>query len=282
MNYPEVKVFEHNPELAGFARLVPGVEYSKVNGGLHLALITPWAEGKNRPLVVFVQGSSWTFPQINHEIPQLSELARQGYVVATIEHRSAVEGNPWPAYLKDTKCAIRYLRAHADEYGIDKERVCIYGTSSGGNTALLVGLTGDFAEFKTTEYADESDAVKLVVECFGPTDLPKMIDLDPEKASEGGKALIYGLAGARTPEETIELMSPVNYVEEGKKYPPMLLLHGDADPVVPYEQGEIMLKKLIDCGHDARLVRVKGAEHEGNFWSLPLLEEIYGFIKENL
>lgn len=284
MKYPEIKTFEFNPSLHGSARLVPGVKYSEKNGGLHMTLMVPWAvqKGEKFPLVVFVQGSAWTTPDINYEIPQLSQLARQGYVVATIVHRSAVEGHPWPAYLEDTKCAIRFLRAHADEYGIIKERVCIYGTSSGGNTSLLVGVTGDDIRFKTEEYADQSDAVQLVVECFGPADLPKMIDLDPEKASESGKALIYGLAGEREPEELLGLMSPVNYLEEGRAYPPFMLLNGDADFVVPYEQSEIMFRKLIDCGCDARLIRIKGAEHEGNFWSPELVEEIFGFIKERL
>ena len=283
MDYPEIKVFKSNPSLTGFARLIPGIQYSELSGQ-KLTIIQPWGagNGKKYPLVVFVQGSAWTFPDINYEIPQLSQLARMGYVVATIEHRSAPLGNPWPAYLEDTKCAIRYLRAHADEYGIIPERVCIYGTSSGGNTALLVGVTGDDERFKTAEYTDQSDAVQLVVECFGPSDLPKMIDLDPEKASDGAKALMYGLAGNLIPEEVIVRMSPVNYVEAGKKYPPFMLLQGDADFVVPYDQSLMMFHKLIDSGVDARMVRVEGAEHEGNFWSQELVDEIFAFIKEKL
>lgn len=286
MNYPEIKVIDCNPTLAGMARLEPDVIYSRKNGGLRLALITPWASaglaGGPRPLVVFVQGSSWTFPKINSEIPQLSALAREGYVVATIEHRSAMDGHAFPAYLEDAKTAIRYLRAHADEYGIDPARVAIYGTSSGGNAALLVALTGDDPRFKTDEYADQSDEVQLMVECFGPSDLPKMIDLNAEGHTDDMKKLMYGLAGDRTPEETIRLMSPVNYVRDGAKYPPCLLLYGDADTIVPYEQGELMFKRLIDCGANARLVRVRGAEHEGNFWSQPLIDEIYDFIRDNL
>lgn len=281
MDYPEIITFEHNPTLEGFARLQPRITYSEKHGQ-KLDIIRPWNTGRRYPLVVFLQGSAWTFPDVNYELPQLSGLARQGYVVATIEHRSAVEGHAFPAYLEDTKTAIRFLRAHADEYGIDPERVCMYGTSSGGNTALLVGVTGDCAEFKTDEYADQSDAVQLVVECFGPTDLPAMIDLDPAKASEGNKALIYGLAGSMTPEELLPKMSPVNYVKPGMELPPFLLLYGDADRVVPYEQGVTMYKKLIDCGADARMVRVKGADHEGDFWSSALVDEIYSFIRERL
>ncbi len=284
MNYPEIKEFRYNPTQKGFARLMPGIRYSEINGGLNMTIIMPWGEPKGRklPLVVFVQGSAWTFPDVNYEIPQLSQLARQGYVVATIEHRSAVEGNAWPAYLQDTKCAIRFLRAHCEEYGIDPERVCIYGTSSGGNTSLLVGVTGDYEEFKTDEYADQSDAVQLAVECFGPSDLPKMINLDPETASDWGKKLMYGLAGESTPEEVIRRMSPVNYLEKGKAYPPFLLLQGDNDFVVPYDQTLEMFHSLIDCGADASMVRVTGGEHEGNFWSDELLQYVFSYIKERL
>lgn len=282
MKYPEIMEFDHNPALEGFAKLDPRVKYSEKNGGLMMDIIRPWNEGGRYPLVVFVQGSAWTFPNVYHEIPQLSQLARMGYVVATIEHRSAVQGNPFPAYLEDTKAAIRFLRANADKYSIDPERVCIYGTSSGGNTALLVAVTGNDPRFKTDEYPEQSDAVQLCVECFGPTELRTMIDLDPSKAAEGEKALIYGLAGDISPEELLEKMSPINYVEPGMALPPFMLLYGDADTVVPYQQGEVMYRKLIDCGADARMVRVRGAGHEGDFWSRPLVGEIYSYIKEKL
>src|SRR5690606_6431839 len=114
-------------------------------------IMVPWYEKTDsledevprRPLIVFLQGSGWTFPDVNYEIPQLAEYARNGYVVATITHRSYKDGYPAPAFLQDAKTAIRFLRKNANVYGIDPNRVCFWGTSSGGNTAMLVAMTGD-------------------------------------------------------------------------------------------------------------------------------------------
>ena len=282
MANPEILEFECNPSLEGMARLVRDVVYSTAGGQeLKMTLMVPWNQKVSRPLVVFVQGSAWTRPDVNFEIPQLSQLARMGYVVATIDHRSAAEGHPFPAYLQDTKTAIRFLRAHAAEYGIDPSRVCIYGTSSGGNTALLVGLTGDDPQFKTGEYAQQSDSVQLVVACFGPANLKHMIALTSQMDSES-KHLMLGLAGGKDPHRIMEAMSPVNYVLPGKAYPPFFLLHGDADKLVPYEQSLEMLQTLQAAGVDARMARVHGAPHEGSFWSEALVAEIFRYIREKL
>lgn len=79
----------------------------------------------------------------DYEIPQLSALAREGFVVATVNHRDASSDphDMFPAYLEDVKAAIRYLRANARQWHVDPDRLGIWGTSSGGNTSLLVGLT---------------------------------------------------------------------------------------------------------------------------------------------
>lgn len=282
--------FENNPSLAGQAEIIPDVVFSTAQGqDLKLTVISPWRDREHEtepprfPLIVFLQGSAWTFPNVNYEIPQLSDWARRGYVVATITHRNSMEGHPFPAFLQDSKTAIRFLRANADTYGIDPARVCFWGTSSGGNTALLVGLTGDDPRYKTEEYADQSDAVKTVVECFGPTDMLHFGRLS--EFTEPLNPLVAALAGTQDKEGVIEAMrnmSPIYWVEEGKEYPPFLILHGDADPVVPYDQGLRMYDELLSKGADVSMACVKGAPHEGSFWSRALLDYIADFISARL
>lgn len=293
MAYPTIKVMHNNPDLAQMAYLEPDVVYSyALPEGLKLTLMLPWHE-KNaekltpRPLIVFVQGSGWTFPNINKQIPQLSQYARAGFAVATVTHRNAAEGHPFPAYLQDVKTAIRFLRANAEKYGIDPERVCIYGTSSGGNTALLVGLTGDDPRFKTEEYAEYSDTVQCVVECFGPTDLLKMlpdqfIDLMREPVCDNAPFInpFRGLVGDRDIRQVLVEMSPVTYLDACKKIPPTLIVHGDADEIVPYEQGTLMYEKLYDAGAIVQMICIKDAPHEGSFWSEELHQNIQSFIGE--
>ena len=158
MSYLKIKTLKNNPKLEGMALFIPDVVFSTATGvELKMQLMIPWnddttqPEIPRRPLIVFLQGSGWTFPNVNYQIPQLCEYARMGYVVATITHRSIKDGYPAPAFLQDAKTAIRFLRKNADVYGIDPNRICFWGTSSGGNTALLVTMTGDDPRYKTKE-----------------------------------------------------------------------------------------------------------------------------------
>jgi len=291
MTYPEIKTLKNNPKLEGMAMLVPDVVFSTATGiELKMHIIMPWRENTNevesqiprRPLIVFLQGSGWTFPNVNYEIPQLAEYARMGYVVATITHRNFKDGYPAPAFLQDAKTAIRFLRKNANEYGIDPNRVCFWGTSSGGNTAMLVAMTGDDPRYKTDEYSEFSDSVSLAIECFGPTDLITL--LDKNRHIPDIDELVNEFIGGNVSEHTnmLKQMSPLLIIEKGKKYPPLLLIHGDADSVVPYEQGENMYKALIKNGNDAEMIRVENGPHEGSFWSRELHAEIMNFIKRKL
>lgn len=261
-----------NPDMRALAQVLPDIEFSSRDGvSLKLQLLVPWNTDKRYPLIVFLQGSGFQSPNVFYELPQLAAYARRGYVVATVTHRNFKDGYPAPEYLKDYKCAVRFLRAHADKYAIDKTRVCAYGTSSGGNTVLMAGLTGDDPAYKTCEYADESDAVQAVVECFGPTDMVGMIEGDEDRA--------YMKPFAADPERIdacMRAVSPLYLVTADKPCPPTLILHGDADDMVDYSQGERMYEKMLACGKDVDMVRVLGAPHEGPFWS----ERLHGIIMD--
>lgn len=293
MAYPAIKVLHNNPELSMLAYLVPDVVYSyALPEGLKLSLMLPWhekgaTEFVKRPLIVFVQGSGWTFPDINRQIPQLSQYARAGFAVATVEYRNSAKGHPFPAYLLDVKTAIRFLRANADKYGIDPDHVCVFGTSSGGNTALLVGLTGDDPRFKTEEYKEYSDKVDCVVECYGPTDLLTMlpdefIDQMHQPVMDNAPfiASFRGLVGDMDVRQVLHDMSPVNYLDSCDKIPPTLILHGDADEIVPYSQSTMLYEKLCDAGVIAKMICVKDAPHSYSFWSEELYQHVISFIGE--
>lgn len=286
MKYTKIPL---NETQTGMARLERDQLYSTATGeDLFLDVLHPWntEKGFKYPLIVFVQGSAWTTPDRNYELPQLSCLAKRGYVVATINHRDTQKGHPVPAFLEDTKCAIRFLRANAEKYGIDPERVAIFGTSSGGNTSLLVGLTGDDPEYKTAEYAEYSDAVKTAVECFGPADLLKLLFRPhPELPKEQVEMYRLGFYGTRDEEKAKEIakkLSPTLIVDEKKEYPPFLVIQGSGDPVVPFAQSKDFADRMEAAGKYVEFIEVEGAEHEGNFWSRELWELIFDYIDRTL
>jgi len=281
-----IMTLPHNPTYAGLLDLKVNIPFLTVDGEeLCLQLIKPqWASenSKGFPLVVFIQGSAWQKPNQFWELPQLALLAAKGFVIASVTHRACWTAAA-PAFLKDVKTAVRFLRSHAAEYDIDKSRVCAFGTSSGGNTALLLGLTGDDPAFETEDYAGESSAVQAVVDCFGPSDLIGMIQQWGNMPLTADN-LIYALGGRNpdTYKDVLAAVSPVRYVTPGRKLPPFLLLHGDADELVSYHDSERMYKLLTENGYAADLVRVTDAPHEGSFWSLPLLEVIFDFIQRTI
>ena len=285
MRYPEIISIPNNPTLHGMAEVLPDMVYSTAAGqDLTLRMIVPWAqEGQElakRPLIVFIQGSAWTTPNLGYELPQLSGYAQHGHVVATLTHRDSTRGHAFPAYLQDVKTAIRFLRANAKVLGIDPERICVFGTSSGGNTALLVGLTADDPRYETDEYSDYSSGVSTVISCFGPTDISSLIA--GHENDLAGSPTFSGLLGDKAPREVLLGMSPLREIKPGKPYPPFLLANGDADDVVPFSQSENMFRALIDAGADARLIKVIGGPHEGTFWSERLHGLIADFLRETL
>lgn len=309
-DYP-IHHIDGNSSQDGFASMIPNITFTKrKTDNLQMQILQPWGlideKGENRlfPAVVFVQGSGWTFPQVYFQIPQLAQLARQGYVVATVTHRSFEDGHHAPAYLKDVKTAIRFLRAHADTLHIDPERLGIWGTSSGANAALLVALTIDDPKYRTDEWTEESDAVNYVVDCFGPADTVETVKnflevLERGKGKDAMSRLYYeeqktqskalaslkkdmqnfvGLDDGNLDMDLVRELSPIHRIDINKTYPPVLILHGDQDKLVDYEQSLRLYKAFVDHGNTAEMITVDGGQHEGSFWSQEILDAIWEFI----
>lgn len=281
---------ENNPGLTGQVRLIDNVTYAAVDGRpLKMAILEPWTQRfplkyhlAPRPLIVFVQGSSWRVGKMGEQIPQLVQFVKAGYVVATVQHRNTLDGYPFPAFLEDVKTAIRYLRRRAVKFAIDSDRVAIWGTSSGANAAMLVGLTGDDPRYAGHLYRTESDRVNAVVSCFAPMDVLDTFDYTAAvPGSELLKFCLLGMDRKKWPEIAKE-MSPLDQVKPGQDYPPFLLFHGDADKVVPYQQMVKMYDKLEADGYDVAAYRVKGANHEKDFWSERVYQTVLEFLDKKV
>ena len=276
---------------------IPDIEYvRRGHMALRLQLIMPHAlrpvellppsgktEGSPRfPLVIYVQGAAWGEQDVYSRIGQLSALARRGYVIASVKHRASdVAG--FPAFLQDVKSAIRFMRAHADLYRIDPERVAIWGDSSGGHAALMTGVTGDMPAFKTEDNAGYSDAVCAVVDFYGPTDVTRINDVprDPQVTADKDhipEDILYGGCVAEHPEIS-QPGNPLNYVTPEKKLPPIMIAHGDMDPVVPFNQSVLMYEKLRACGQPVEFYKVFGAGHGTCFWTREMLENVAAFLE---
>ena len=283
MVYKDIKVVKNNASYEGLAHMIPDVTFSSAQGvDLKMQIFVP-VVNENAvtkpvyPLIVYVQGNGWTYPDVYREIPQISQFARDGYVVATLAHRNCLEGHPFPAFLQDVKTGIRFLRKNSDKYHIDADRVAIWGISSGANAALLTGLTGNDPRYETADHEGFSDSVKVVVDVCGPVEFMRKLSNLPSM-NDGIKPIYEALRGENTPENIERLMGidAISHVTDGKEYPAFLLVHGDIDPIVDYSQSVKMYHRLCDAGAEASMVCVKGAGHEPSLWG----REVLGLIKE--
>ena len=285
------KIIKSNPTMKGMVEVIPDIVFSE-KYGLKMQVIAPWWDRMGReipkyPLIVFVQGSAWTTPNVWSEVPQLSNIAKKGYVVATIIHRNSMEGHPFPACLEDVKTAIRFLRRHARDFGIDEDRVGIFGTSSGGNLALLTSMSIGEEKYMTKEHEGFSDKVNFCVSCFPPSDLVE--SMNDENFDEGIKEIFKALSGGIIDENMSVLreMSPTIIAkdmsfEKAKNLPPMLICHGDADTLIPFKQGSDLYHVLRGKGADVSFIKVEDAPHEGPFWSEEIFSLITDFIEDNI
>jgi acetyl esterase/lipase len=191
---------------------------------LHMDICVPLhAASATLPGVILIHGGGWRSGDKSMELPMALQLAGRGYVAATVEYRLSPEAL-YPASVLDLKAAIRWFRAHARTYGIDTSHVAVYGCSSGGHLASLLGVTNGSAEYEEGDHRECSSSVQAVVDIDGPLDLthPEESGKDtiPSKPSSAKSWL--GSRYADDP-DLWKKASPVYYLH--KAMPPMLFVN---------------------------------------------------------
>ena len=262
------------------ATYTPDIEYvRRGERGLKIQLLQPRGASGPYPLLVYVQGSAWQSQNLYMNIPQLAGFARRGYVVASVEYRPSSVA-VFPAQLQDVKAAIRYLKTNATKYNLDPQRVAVWGDSSGGHMAAMVGVSEGVAEFNTPEYSAESSRVKAVVDFYGPTDIiqmskfPSIMDHD---AADSPESMLVGGPLQENSGKAAQA-NPINYISGRKTLPPFLIMHGDRDELVPFNQSILLYEALLADRQDVTFYKVKGAGHGTGFWTEEVLEIVSKFL----
>ncbi|MBM3295984.1 MAG: hypothetical protein FJY83_00110 [Candidatus Aminicenantes bacterium] len=213
--------------------------------------------GQTIPLAVFVHGGGWHSGDKDGAFN--TSYARMffqlGFAVASVNYRLSPEFQ-FPAHIHDCKLAVRHLRFHASQFGIDPDRIGLWGSSAGGHLVSLMAAADDDDGLEGPGLAGTSSRPQAVVDHFGPTDLTVFLDLAPGQAAT--LAGFLGCLPADCP-ETARRASPAAYVTADD--PPVLIIHGDQDPVVPYHQAEIFAEALRTAGNAGALIKVLNAGH---------------------
>jgi len=253
--------------------------YDHCRRDLKLDLIYPEdMSDKRYPCIVWICGGGWMRMDKSAHLSYLSTLAHQGFVVCSVEYRTSNEGC-YPMQIEDVKAAIRYLRAHADRYRIDKEHFGAMGESAGGFLTCMAALDHD-KNHDVGDYLEESSSIQAACPWYPPTNLSTFKYKDAEECAASMESLLLGYNTMRNIKEAYN-SSPVSKVT--KDAPPFLIIHGINDQTVPFEQSEELYDKLIENGCDADLIALEGADHADlQFFQDELWDRIIEFFKTKL
>ncbi len=229
------------------------VAYATVSDRNKLDIYLPEEGNKPYPVIVGIHGGAfWSGDKQGESFIYKNGLQR-GYAVVCINYRLSQEAK-FPAQIHDVKAAIRWVRANADVYGFDPERIAVWGTSAGGYLAALAGTSGDVdgLEDKSMGYPDQRSRVQAVVDWYGPTDFLLMDQQDRETGTtpvmglyhddpKSPESLLMGAPIQDIPAQ-VRLANPETYISPDD--PPFFIQHGLADDYVPWKQSDGLARKL--------------------------------------
>jgi acetyl esterase/lipase len=235
---------------------------------LKMDVLAPKTAGK-KPLVVWFPGGGFINADKGGSLDHRTYVAEAGYVVASVQYRTITNGATYTQGVADAKSAIRYLRAHADRYGIDPGKVAVWGESAGGYIAAMVGTTNRVKQFDVGDNLDRSSDVQAVIDQFGPSDLSKIgADFDTafqkELAAPGNSTAqwVFGPGTRKSINDdpkAIARANPATYVDSSD--PPFVLFHGSADNLVSPSQTLLVHNALRVRGVDSTRYVLTGAGH---------------------
>ena len=250
---------------------IPDVVYSQVetvekpNQLLQMDLLVP-SVNKKLPAVIFVTGGG--FISANRaRMPQLRlKLAEENFVVASINYRT-VPLSTFPAPIEDLKSAIRFLKANAEKFNIDAEKIFVIGDSAGGYLTAFAAVTNGEKIFNVGDNLNFSSEIVAAVDLYGVNDITRVSDF-PQ--------MLQSLNGVK-----VEQTNPINYIT--KNSAPMLLMHGTADNIVPAEHTEELFQALKNAGVEAERYLIEGANHSDEFWyQYEVFELIIKFLRSKI
>ncbi len=246
-------------------RIVPNVVYHTAsNWDAKLDVYTPTTPGPH-PTILHIHGGGWVGGTRESVHLRFIPYLEMGFAVVNVSYRLARVAEA-PAAVEDCRCALKWVVNNAKEHGLDPNRIVVMGYSAGGHLALTTGMLTSAAGFDRQCSGQQEPKVAAIVNWYGIADVSDLLD------GANSRTYAVGWLGSRPDRaEVARRVSPMTYVR--KDLPPVLTIHGDADPVVPYKHGTGLHAALQKVGATSELVTVPGGKH-GNFPAADQLKAI--------
>jgi acetyl esterase/lipase len=208
-----------------------------------------------QPTLIWFHGGGWTSGKKEDSILNLLPYMEMGWNVVNVEYRSA-RVSPAPAAVEDCRCALRWVIRNAKKYGFDTSRIIVSGSSAGGHLALTTALIPTSAGLDRGCPGSDELKVAAVIDWYGVTDVADLLNGEHMK---GYAAQWLGNVPNRL--EIARLVSPLTYIRPG--LPPIISIHAEGDPAVPYSQSVRLQQALKKAGVDGELITFPGNRHGG-------------------
>lgn len=297
-SYKDFPAAEDSPE--GMHTLTPdltptfpvvnlNVPYSIKSGKtLHLHIITPAIANENLqeqfPLIMWVQGSAFHKQSLGNHMAHMVEVAKHGFVVAMVEYRWAPD-DPFPAQVKDFKTATRFMLRHANKYHVNPKKYIAWGDSSGGHTVATAVMTANLPEFNDEDVTVQPLHYAACVDYYGPTDISRMNKVPSTQDHVTPHSLegeFFGTQHLYDVPELVQKGNPITYIDD-KPLPPFLIMHGNKDRLVPFEQSVLLYQALRAHHKNVTFYKISNSDHGTDAFFVPgVLKITLDFIDKAL
>ncbi len=254
-------------------RIIPNITYGTANNvETKLDVYTIRNATGPVPTVIHIHGGGWVGGVKETEIPLFLPYLEMGWAVVNVEYRLG-RASLAPAAVEDCRCALRWVLKNAKEYNFDTTKIVVTGFSAGGHLSLTTGMIPSSAGLDRQCNVTDSLHVAAVVNWYGIADVGDLL----EGPNQKNYAVLW-MGGQVNRYEIARRVSPLTYVRAD--LPPILTIHGDADPTVPYSHAVRLHDALTKAGAPNQLLTVPGGKHGG--FSREEMVRIYGTIREFL
>lgn len=257
-------------------QVLPNVTYlTASNRDNKVDLYLPRGTDSPAPVLVYIHGGGWVGGSKESSVLRLVPWMEMGWAVVNVQYRLG-EVSLAPAAVEDCLCALRWIIRNASNYNIDPERIVVTGNSAGGHLALTTGMVPASAGLDRQCPGSETLSVAAIINWYGITDVGDLLD-GPNTKSYA----VEWMGSMPNRFKIAERVSPLTYVRSG--LPPILTIHGDADPTVPYQHGVQLHEELSKVGVSNQLHTVPGGRHGGfnRTETIAIFETIQEFLSGN-
>jgi len=237
-------------------RVVPNITYLTANNyDAKLDLYLPRNATGPNPTLIYIHGGGWVGGTKESSVLSLVPYLEMGWSVVNVEYRLG-RVSPAPAAVEDCRCALRWVISHAKEYNFDTGKIVVTGHSAGGHLALTTGMLPASAGLERQCPGNEDLKVAAIINWYGITDVNDLLDGPNMKTYT-----VAWMGSLANRDEIAKRVSPLNYVRQG--LPPILTIHGDADPTVPYSHAVRLHEALNKAGVPNQFLTIPGGKHGG-------------------